>query len=601
MFSFHPSTRRAFRFALAAAVLAGSSALFSACTDSTSTPPPSSTASAPSNTAKPAEKSAGEKAMEGASKVAAEAAKKGEDAAHKVADATKDAAAKVSEGTKDAVKKTAEAASDVAKKTGETVNQVVDKSKEMANDAKAKLAEATKPAAPAPAAPKVDETAAKAAAAAQQAMLERSKQEAAQKALTPEQQKALAAGHSLDDGHDHGKPAFDPNNPDGAPDPNSKAKLNFEFGSDTKNFGKVLQGDVLNHTFELSSAGEEDLIIRQAKPTCGCTVAQIAVQGPEGGMVPYAYGNPIPVGRKVEIKATLHTVNKRGHAGSRINIFSNDPRGQTQLGLEAEVEPFFNINPAVINLNTLSAKDAANDKATISTAHGEKVKLTAQLDNVPQGLKVELKAADADAEGKATRWDLNVVAGPGLVEGSLAYMVPLKSDLPIPGAEKLPNGQVPSYESSITVMARVTGMIEFTPAFVSLGLIRPGQTQSRTIRVSSHDADFKVTEKIVDSAVSVQGRDSADWEYAKCFTKQVRAVPNENAVDVEVTLTGMPESLSGSFSGMLVIQTGYEGKPELKLPITGVCRGGAVGAPAAGGAPAGGAPAGGTPVSQPPK
>ncbi len=567
MFSFHPSTRRAFRFALAAAALAGSSALFNACTDSTSTPPPSSTAHAPSQGANPAEKAA-----DGASKMAADAAKKGEEVAHKVGDAAKDTAAKINESAKDVAKKTVEAASDVAKKTGEAVNQVADKSKEMANDAKAKLAEAAKPAAPAPAPAKGDDVAAKAAAAAQQAMNEKAKlgSDAAQKGLTPEQQKlltpeqqkALAAGHSADDGHDHAKPAFDPNNPDGAPDPNSKAKLNFEFGTDTKNFGKVLQGDVLNHTFELSSAGEEDLIIRQAKPTCGCTVAQIAVQGPEGGMVPYAYGNPIPVGRKVEIKATLHTVNKRGHAGSRINIFSNDPRGQTQLGLEAEVEPFFNINPAVINLNTLSAKDAANDKATISTAHGERVKLNAQLDNVPQGLKIELKPADADAEGKATRWDLNVVAGPGLVEGSLAYMVPLKSDLAIPGAEKLPNGQVPSYESSITVMARVTGMIEFTPAFVSLGLIRPGQTQSRTIRISSHDADFKVTEKILDSAVSVQGRDSADWEYAKCFTKQVRAVPNENAVDVEVTLTGMPESLSGSFSGMLVILTGYESKPE---------------------------------------
>ena len=127
-------------------------------------------------------------------------------------------------------------------------------------------------------------------------------------------------------------------------------------------------------------------------------------------------------------------------------------------------------------------------------------------------------------------------------------------------------------------MARVTGMIEFTPAFVSLGLIRPGQTQSRSIRLSSHDADFKVGEP----KVSVQGRDAAEWEYSKYFSWVVRPVPNDNAVDIEVTLNGMPESLSGSFSGMLVIETGYAGKPEIKLPITGVCRGGAV-APAAGG------------------
>jgi hypothetical protein len=411
--------------------------------------------------------------------------------------------------------------------------------------------------------------------AAQDALTEKTKVDAA---------KANAAkaevAHGPGDGHDHShdaanaatqKAPFDPNNPESV-DPNSKAKLTYEFGSDTQNFGKVLQGDVLNHVFALASSGEEDLIIKQAKPTCGCTVAQITVQQADGTMAPYAFGNPIPVGRKVELKATLHTVNKRGHAGSRINIFSNDPRGQTQLGLEAEVEPFFNINPVVINFNTLSAKDTAADKASISTAHGEKVKLNAFLDNVPQGLKVELKPVDADADMKASRWDLLVTAGPGLVEGNLAYMVPLKSDMSIPGGEKLPNGMLPTYESSITVMGRVTGMLEYVPQFVSLGLIRPGQAQSRSIRLTSHDTEFKLSEP----KVSVQGRDSAEWEFAKYFTTQIRPVPNENAVDVEVTLTGMPESLNGSFSGSLVIDTGYPGKTEIKLPITGVCRGGAV-------------------------
>jgi len=392
---------------------------------------------------------------------------------------------------------------------------------------------------------------------------------------------ALPPGHSEHDGHDHGNagkaPAFDPNNPEAPPDPNSKAKLTFEFGTDSKSFGKVLQGDVLNHVFSMTSSGEEDLVIKQAKPTCGCTVAQITAQQADGSMAPYAFGNPIPVGRKVEIKATLHTVNKRGHAGSRINVFSNDPRGQTQLALEAEVEPFFNINPVVINFNTLSAKDAAKDKASITTVGGKRVKLNAFLDNIPQGLKVELKPLDADESGAATRWDLDVTAGPGLVEGNLAYMVPLKSDLAIPGAEKLPNGSAPTYEQSITIMGRVTGMLEYNPAFVSLGLIRPGQAQSRTIRMLSHDASFKFE----GLKAVVQGRDVPEWEYAQYFDTIVRPVANESAVDIEVALKGMPESLNGSFSGMLVIQTGYPGKPEVKLPITGVCRGGAV-VPAAG-------------------
>ena len=353
-------------------------------------------------------------------------------------------------------------------------------------------------------------------------------------------------------------------------DPNSKAKLTYEFGTDSKNFGKCMQGDVLTNKFNLTSSGEEDLVIKQAKPTCGCTVAQVAAQAADGSMAPYNFGQPIPPGRKIEITATLHTQNKRGHAASRINIFSNDPRGQTQLGLEADVDPFFQVNPANLNFNALSSRDTANDKVAVTTTRGEKVKLTAALDNLPQGMKVEITPTDADADGKSNHWDIACHLGPGLVEGNLAYNISLKSDIAIPGGEKTPNGAEPTYEVSVPVMARVTGMISYTPAFVSLGLIRPGQVVSRVIRLTSHDPAFKLGEP----KVVIQGREGGEWDLANRFSTIVRPVAGENSIEVELRLDGMPETLNGSFSGELVIQVGHPEKPEIKLPITGVCRGG---------------------------
>jgi hypothetical protein len=360
-------------------------------------------------------------------------------------------------------------------------------------------------------------------------------------------------------------------------DPNSKAKLTYEFGTDSKNFGKCMQGDVLTNKFMLQSSGEEDLVIKQAKPTCGCTVAQVAAQAADGSMAPYNFGQPIPSGRKIEITATLHTQNKRGHAASRINIFSNDPRGQTQLGLEADVDPFFQVNPGNLNFNALSSRDTANEKVTVTTTRGEKVKLAAALDNLPQGMKVEITPAEPDAEGKSNHWDIACHLGPGLVEGNLAYNVSLKSDIPIPGGEKTPNGAEPTYEVSVPVMARVTGMISYTPAFVSLGLIRPGQVVSRVIRLTSHDPAFKLGEP----KVVIQGREGGEWDLANRFSTIVRPVAGENSIEVELRLDGMPETLNGSFSGTLDIQVGHPEKPEIKLPITGVCRGAAVGTPAA--------------------
>jgi hypothetical protein len=352
-------------------------------------------------------------------------------------------------------------------------------------------------------------------------------------------------------------------------DPNSKAKLVYEFGSDTKAFGKVMQGDVLNHQFKMQSDGEEDLVIKQAKPTCGCTVANILVED-NGAMVAYQYGKPIPPGRKIAIDATLHTVNKRGHASSKININSNDPRGQTILSLEADVDPFFNTAPQSINFNRMSAKDTATDKFIVNTTKGDRIKLNVVKDMLPQGVKVDVNPLDADADGKGSRFEVVVTAGPGLVEGNLAYSVRMVSDLPIPGGEKMPNGQLPTYETQASVMAQVTGAISLNQQFISLGLIRPGQSLARTVRVTSHDASFKLT----DPKISIQGRDTVEWEFAKYFTPVVRPVPGENAVDIEVTLTGMPESLAGSFSGNLVIKTGHPERDEVKVLISGVCRGG---------------------------
>lgn len=353
------------------------------------------------------------------------------------------------------------------------------------------------------------------------------------------------------------------------PDPNSKARITWEQGADTKAFGKALQGDVLKHKFQLKSSGETDLIIRQAKPTCGCTMAQIFTEQPDGTMAPYVFGNPIPAGRKVEIGATLHTEHKRGPVSSRINISTNDPRGQISLGLEAEVEAFFQLDPNVINFNTISAKDQLTQKLPISVTRGDRLRLNPVRDNVPAGLRVELVALDPDAEGKASRFELVATLGPGLAEGPFSASIPLRSDLVIPGGERLPNGKLPTYETSVSILAKVTGSVSVNPGFVSLGLIKPGQALSRTIRVQCHDPAFKLG----DLPVEIQGADVPAWEYAKCFTSAVRPVQGENAVDVEVRLNGMPATLNGSFAGTLVIKVGHPEKPELRLAITGMCRG----------------------------
>jgi hypothetical protein len=52
---------------------------------------------------------------------------------------------------------------------------------------------------------------------------------------------------------------------------NTYAQANLKFDVDTANFGKVYDGDTVHYEFWFTNIGNEDLIIKQAWPACGCT------------------------------------------------------------------------------------------------------------------------------------------------------------------------------------------------------------------------------------------------------------------------------------------------------------------------------------------
>ena len=53
--------------------------------------------------------------------------------------------------------------------------------------------------------------------------------------------------------------------------PNVDAQALLKFDVDTAQFGKVYAGDTVFYDFGFTNIGNEDLIIKQAWPACGCT------------------------------------------------------------------------------------------------------------------------------------------------------------------------------------------------------------------------------------------------------------------------------------------------------------------------------------------
>lgn len=390
------------------------------------------------------------------------------------------------------------------------------------------------------------------------------------------------AGHDHAPGEGHEGEAMVINNPPVLGDGNGP-RLVYKIGQESHDFGRVMQGTVADHTFELVNDGTEDLIIKQVKPTCGCTVAQVKVENDAGEIVDYTFGDAIIPGRKVHLPAKLHTKNKSGHQTTRINVFSNDPRGTIQLGLEADIDPFFNIAPRFLNFGQISVGDVVEKKAVISTSKGTNVGLAMVEQSLPAGTIADLTPINPDGEGRAARWDLTIKLGPDLTEGNLARAINLTSDVEIPGADPVVDGAAAKYQATITLSAQVVGPFSYSPPYLSMGLVRPGQVATRTVTVESHDDSFSFADKIPDiKVVGLQnpgaGEDGAlsfrEWEYADRFTPTVRPVEGKNAIEIELRLEGMPDDATGSFRGTLVVDLDHPDKKQITLVITGVCRGG---------------------------
>jgi len=78
-------------------------------------------------------------------------------------------------------------------------------------------------------------------------------------------------------------------------------------------FGKIQQGEKVEHTYVLTNSGNSDLQIRKVKASCGCTAVQ-----PEKRI--------IAPGESVNIKTVFNSAGKLGNQNKTVTIITNDPK-----------------------------------------------------------------------------------------------------------------------------------------------------------------------------------------------------------------------------------------------------------------------------------
>jgi uncharacterized protein DUF1573 len=105
----------------------------------------------------------------------------------------------------------------------------------------------------------------------------------------------------------------------------------IEFDKTEFNFGKVTEGEIVKGTFVVSNKGETDLLILDAKASCGCTVPEWPKK-------------PIKPGESADIKFEFNTKGKKGNQTKTITLQTNTEKITERLIIKGTVLPMVKIN-----------------------------------------------------------------------------------------------------------------------------------------------------------------------------------------------------------------------------------------------------------------
>ena len=91
------------------------------------------------------------------------------------------------------------------------------------------------------------------------------------------------------------------------------------------NFGSINQGDKVEHTFTFKNTGEADLIISDARASCGCTVPEY----PKTAIKP---------GKTGDIRVKFNSEGKRGQTLKTVTISCNTATGSEILKIKTNIK-----------------------------------------------------------------------------------------------------------------------------------------------------------------------------------------------------------------------------------------------------------------------
>jgi hypothetical protein len=342
----------------------------------------------------------------------------------------------------------------------------------------------------------------------------------------------------------------------------------------THDFGLVLEGEEALTEFILRNQSDRPVSIRAINSTCKCTLGDLFVLGEGDERRAYELETPIAPGERLAVRAELETALQRGVMSHSVTLVPSEGYA-TRLSLKARVQPFLAAEPptGTIDIGSLRREESRSGSLLIRATNDVPVELSIEPAEIaPYVHPTLVPLDDDDADGRATRWRLDVTVGPDLPEiARRPWGFNVYSDVELPGSVEPPaGGRAVRYTQRVVLSTTVVPSVRVQPNIVALGVFAPDHHQEAVVEIEITDSHVAAAPPVV----------SVEWGLGKADPKALepylttRLVALEEGTEwrLEVTLAGLPPELSGPFQGQITIETDHPERPKVVIPFSGLCR-----------------------------
>jgi hypothetical protein len=305
----------------------------------------------------------------------------------------------------------------------------------------------------------------------------------------------------------------------------------MEISPETKDAGTVAKGQVVDAVFMVKNTGGSDLIISDARPSCGCTVA--------------SFDKVIKPGAEGKIQSSVDTKSFSGPISKSVLVVSNDPdRPQVNLFIKALVKPYVDVLPqAFVRFSVIKGDNAGQDVILLSEEKG--FRPTVAETSQPYVKAEILPAGDKDKIAGRTgdQYKVRINVTPDAPEGLLNAPIRVAT-----GVSQQPTIEIP-------VSGIVRPRVSVTPVTVNFGNFTAGKDPiTRNIIVTNNKPAVPV--KVTRAEVSVPG-----------FITDV--VPTQEGVSYTVVVKASGAVKKGALDGTVKLFTSDKERAVIEIPLRG--------------------------------